>query len=44
MEDRHKCTSILLLTQEHCGFCEQAQDILDRLSKEYCFGSTASPH
>lgn len=27
--------SILLLTQEHCGFCEQAKDILQRLSQEY---------
>ena len=26
---------ILLLTQEHCGFCEQAKEILDRLSAEY---------
>jgi thiol-disulfide isomerase/thioredoxin len=31
----HKHFSILLLTQEHCGFCEQAQDILQRLSQEY---------
>ncbi len=34
-EEHHKRISILLLTQEHCGFCEQAQDILDRLSREY---------
>ncbi len=26
---------ILLLTQEHCGFCTQAQDILKRLAGEY---------
>jgi thiol-disulfide isomerase/thioredoxin len=34
-EGHHKHFSILLLTQEHCGFCEQAQDILQRLSQEY---------
>jgi glutaredoxin len=27
--------TILLLTQEHCGFCEQARELLDRLSREY---------
>jgi|SRR5450755_1677787 hypothetical protein len=26
---------ILVLTQEHCAFCEQARDILERLSREY---------
>lgn len=26
---------ILLLTQEHCGFCEQAKEIVGRLSAEY---------
>ena len=26
---------VLLLTQEHCGFCTQAKEILDRLSGEY---------
>ena len=26
---------VLLLTQEHCGFCAQAKEILDRLSGEY---------
>ncbi len=31
----HRRITILLLTQEHCGFCEQAKDILDRLSREY---------
>ena len=31
----HKRFTILLLTKEHCGFCEQARDILDRLSREY---------
>ncbi len=34
-EGHHKHFSMLLLTQEHCGFCEQAQDILQRLSQEY---------
>jgi glutaredoxin len=34
-EEHHKRISILLLTQEHCGFCEQAKDILERLSREY---------
>src|SRR6266700_1175219 len=34
-DEHHKRISILLLTQEHCGFCEQAHDILDRLSREY---------
>ena len=27
--------NVLLLTQEHCGFCRQAKEILDRLSVEY---------
>ncbi len=26
---------ILLLSQEHCGFCTQAQDMLNRLAREY---------
>ncbi len=26
---------VTLLTQENCAFCEQAKDILDRLSGEY---------
>lgn len=26
---------ILILTQEHCAFCKQARDILERLSREY---------
>lgn len=26
---------ITLLTQENCAFCEQAKEILDRLSQEY---------
>lgn len=28
---------VLILTQEHCGFCEQAKEVLDRLSVEYGF-------
>ena len=28
---------MLILTQENCGFCEQAQEVLDRLSVEYGF-------
>lgn len=27
--------NILLLTQENCGFCYQAKEILDRLAVEY---------
>ena len=27
--------NVLLLTQEHCGFCVQAKEILDRLAVEY---------
>jgi thiol-disulfide isomerase/thioredoxin len=34
-EGHHHHFSILLLTQEHCGFCEQAKDILQHLSQEY---------
>ena len=34
-EEHYRRIAILLLTQEHCGFCEQAKDILDRLSHEY---------
>ena len=26
---------VLLLTQENCGFCAQAKELLDRLSGEY---------
>ena len=26
---------LLVLVQEHCAFCEQARDILERLSHEY---------
>ncbi len=35
MEAQQKRITILLLTQEHCGFCEQARDILNCLSREY---------
>ena len=28
---------VLLLTQEQCGFCTQAKELLDRLSVEYGF-------
>jgi hypothetical protein len=33
--EHHMRITILLLTQENCGFCEQAKEILDRLSREY---------
>lgn len=26
---------VLLLTQENCGYCDQAKEILDRLAREY---------
>lgn len=29
--------NVLLLTQEQCGFCTQARELLDRLSVEYGF-------
>src|SRR5215471_7410072 len=35
MDDLPKHFHIVLLTQEHCGFCEQAQEILERLAREY---------
>src|SRR5215467_7584816 len=34
-EGHHHRFSILLLTQERCGVCQQAQDILERLSRGY---------
>jgi glutaredoxin len=43
MADHHKCTNILLLTQENCGFCEQAKKILERLSREYWILITTLP-
>lgn len=35
MDDRPAQFHLLLLTQEHCGFCEQARDILERVAHEY---------
>lgn len=35
VEGHHKHFTILILTQEHCGLCEQARDILERLTREY---------
>lgn len=35
MDALYERIHILLLTQEHCGFCEQARDTLERLSREY---------
>jgi thiol-disulfide isomerase/thioredoxin len=35
MDDLPKHFHMLLLTQEHCGVCEQAQEILERLAREY---------
>lgn len=35
MHTQHNRIHILLLVQDHCGFCEQAKDILERLSREY---------
>ena len=29
--------NVLLLTQEHCGFCAQAKELLARLAVEYGF-------
>ena len=37
MEVRHKSLHMLLLTQAHCSFCQQAKEVLDRLSTEYAF-------
>jgi hypothetical protein len=34
-EEHHKRMDILLLTQGNCGFCEQAREMLERLSREY---------
>ena len=34
-EEHYRRIEILLLTQQHCGFCEQATDILHRLAREY---------
>ena len=35
MNAQYKKITILILSQVHCGFCEQASDILERLSREY---------
>src|SRR5947209_13907625 len=35
MESHHSAMNVLLLTREHCGFCERAKEILDRLAVEY---------
>ena len=37
MEVHHKPVEMLLLTQAHCSFCQQAKEVLDRLSTEYSF-------
>ena len=37
MEVHHKPVEILLLTQAQCSFCQQAKDVLARLSSEYAF-------
>lgn len=36
MDGHNKMITILILTQAHCGFCEQARDILEQLAREYC--------
>ena len=35
MEAHRKPLTVLLLTQEQCGFCEQAKEVLARLAVEY---------
>jgi glutaredoxin len=35
MESHHSAMNVLLLTQEQCGFCTQAKEIMDRLAVEY---------
>lgn len=32
---RGSAVDVLLLTQEHCAFCDQAKEILTRLAAEY---------
>ena len=34
-EEHYHHFHMLLLTQERCGLCEQAREILERLSREY---------
>src|SRR6266705_6321943 len=36
-EDHRKAMDVLLLTQNDCGFCAQAKELLARLSGEYGF-------
>jgi|GraSoiStandDraft_41_1057321.scaffolds.fasta_scaffold1506944_2 glutaredoxin len=35
MERHPSAMNVLLLTQEQCGFCAQAKEILNRLAPEY---------
>src|SRR5258708_25157548 len=37
MESHHRSMNVLLLPQAHCGFCERAKEILNRLAPEYGF-------
>ncbi len=37
MEGHRRLMKVLLLTQENCGFCTQAKELLNRLSGEYGF-------
>src|SRR5712692_4617860 len=34
-KEARRSMNILLLTQENCGFCKQAKELLDRLAVEY---------
>lgn len=40
MADRPIHFHLLLLTRDHCGFCEQARDILERVAQEYSLSYT----
>ena len=35
MGTRPEPTEVLVLTQDGCGFCDQARDLLQRLAREY---------
>lgn len=35
MDTQRKTVEVLLLTQEHCAYCDQAKELLDRLAAEY---------
>jgi thiol-disulfide isomerase/thioredoxin len=35
MQRQREPVSIVLVTQEHCGFCEDARILLERLAAEY---------